>query len=299
MRSRNRVITCKRGNMEISFGEKPYSPYFLIGADGLYSTEVDVNVSENAFDDGGIYQSSQIKKRNIVLTIQDRGSDDHIAVRDALLNLFTPKLKGQLTIKENDEDTGSEKAIDYYTEKLVSDGHNSSRTFTISLICQDPYFYDPYDKYVQMANYAGMFTFQHNFISAGEEFGARSKEKSKTIPNMTGADAVGLHIDVNISGPVVNPSVTRVESGETIKIGTSSKPLNLQYGDLLTVTTGSGNKHIYLTRSGVKTEINQYISSGSSFFELHQGDNTIGYDAESGVSNIEVSVSYRMRYTHA
>lgn len=299
MRSRNRVITCKRGNMEISFGEKPYSPYFLIGADGLYSTEVDVNVSENAFDDGGIYQSSQIKKRNIVLTIQDRGSDDHIAVRDALLNLFPPKLKGRLTIKENDEDTGSEKVIDYYTEKVVSDGKNSSRTFTISLICPDPYFYDPYDKYVQMANYAAMFTFQHSFLSAGEEFGSRSKEKSKNIQSNTGADVVGLTIDFAINGAVTNPSVTRVESGETIRIGTDAMPLSLVYGDVLTVTTGSGNKHIYLIRSGVRSEINQYLSSDSSFFELHQGDNTIGYDANSGVGNIEVTVSYRMRYTHA
>lgn len=299
MRSRNRVITCKRGDMAISFGEQPDSPYFLIDADGLYSTELDVNISANAFDDGGIYQSSKIKNRNIVLTIQDRGSDDHIAVRDSLLNLFTPKLKGRLTIKENDEDTGSEKVIDYYTEKVVSDGKNSSRTFTISLICPDPYFYDPYDKYVQMANYAAMFTFQHNFISAGEEFGSRSKAKSKNIQNITGSDAVGLSINLKINGAVTNPSLTRVESGETIRIGTSSKQLALVYGDLLTVTTGSGNKHIYLTRSGVKTEINQYISSGSSFFELHQGDNTIGYDAESGVSNIEVSVSYRMRYTYA
>ena len=285
--------------MEISFGEKPYSPYFLIGADGLYSTEVDVNVSENAFDDGGIYQSSQIKKRNIVLTIQDRGSDDHIAVRDALLNLFTPKLKGRLTIKENDEDTGSEKVIDYYTEKVVSDGQNSSRTFTISLICPDPYFYDPYDKYVQMANYAAMFTFQHSFLSVGEEFGSRSKEKSKNIQNNTGTDAIGLTIDFAINGAVTNPSVTRVESGETIRIGTDAMPLSLVYGDVLTVTTGSGNKHIYLTRSGVRSEINQYLSSDSSFFELHQGDNTIGYDANSGVGNIEVTVSYRMRYTHA
>ena len=299
MRSRDRVITCKRGSMEISFGEKPYSPYFLIDADGLYSTEVDVNVSENAFNDGGIYQSSTINKRNIVLTVQDRGSDDHIAVRDALLNLFLPKLKGKLTIKETDGNSESEKVIDYYAEKVLSDGLNASRTFSFSLICPDPYFYDPYDKYVQMANYAALFTFQHNFISAGEEFGARSKEKSKTIQNMTGADAVGLRIDFNISGQVVNPSVTRVESGETIKIGTSSKPLTLQYGDLLTVTTGNGNKHIYLTRSGVRTEINQYLSSDSQFFELHQGSNTIGYDANSGLGNIEVTVSYRMRYTHA
>lgn len=299
MRSRKRVITCTRGDMAISFGEQPDSPYFLTDADGLYEAEVDVNVSENTFDDGGIYQSSKIKKRNIVLTIQDRGSDDHIAVRDALQNLFLPKLKGQLAIKENDGDSESEKVIDYYTEKVISDGKKSSRTFTISLICPDPYFYDPYDKYVQMANYAAMFTFQHSFLSAGEEFGSRSKEKSKSIRNNTGADALGLTIDFAINGAVTNPSVTRVESGETIKIGTSSKPLSLVYGDRLTVTTGSGNKHTYLTRSGVRTEINQYLSSGSSFFELHQGDNTIGYDAESGVSNIEVTVSYRMRYTHA
>ena len=296
---RNRIITCKRGNMEISFGEKPYSPYFLIDTDGLYSTEADVNVSENAFDDGSIYQSSQLKTRNITLTIRDRGSDDHIAVRNALLNLFLPKLKGRLTIKETDGDSESEKVIDYYTEKVISDGLNSSRTFTISLISPDPYFYDPYDKSVQMAGYSKLFTFPHDFLAVGEEFGARSKEKSKNIQNLTGADAVGLTIDFSISGAVTNPSVTRVESGETIKIGTTSKPLSLVYGDVLTVTTGSGNKHIYLTRSGTRTEINQYLSSDSSFFELHQGDNTLGYDADSGVGNIEVTVSYRMRYTHA
>jgi phage-related protein len=299
MQKRSRIITCKRGNMAITFGEKPYSPYFLTDADGLYGTEADVNVSENTFDDGGIYQSSHIKTRNIVLTVRDRGSDDHIAVRDALLDLFLPKAKGQLTIKEADGDSENEKVIDYYMEKVLSDGLNASRTFSFSLICPDPYFYDLYDKYVQMANYAAMFTFPHNFIAAGEEFGSRSKEKSKNIQNLTGADAVGLRIDFAINGAVTNPSVTRVESGETIKIGTSSKPLSLVYGDLLTVTTGSGNKHIYLTRSGVRTEINQYLSSDSSFFELHQGDNTIGYDAESGVSNIEVTVYYRMRYTHA
>lgn len=299
MRSRNRTITCKRGDMAISFGEQPDSPYFLTDADGLYVAEADVNVSENTFDDGGIYQSSRIKKRNIVLTIQDRGTDDHIAVRNALLNLFLPQNRGRLTIKENDGDSESEKVIDYYTEQVISDGKNSSRTFTISLICPDPYFYDPYDKCVQMANYAAMFTFQHSFLSAGEEFGSRSKAKSKNIRNITGADAIGLTMELVINGAVTNPSITRIESGETIRIGTSSKPLSLVYGDLLTVTTGSGNKHTYLTRSGVRTEINQYLSSGSSFFELHQGDNTIGYDAESGVSNIEVSVSYRMRYTHA
>lgn len=299
MRSRNRYITCKRGDMAVSFGEQPESPYFLTDADGLYEAEVDVSVSENTFDDGGIYQSSRIKKRNIVLTIQDRGTDDHIAVRDALLNLFLPKNRGRLTIKENDGDSESEKVIDYYTEKVISDGKNSSRTFTISLICPDPYFYDPYDKCVQMANYAAMFTFQHSFLSAGEEFGSRSKTKSKNLRNITGADAIGLTIDFGINGAVTNPSVTRVESGETIKIGTDTKPLSLVYGDVLTVTTGNGNKHVYLTRSGARKEINQYLSADSSFFELHQGSNTIGYDAEIGVSNIEVTVSYRMRYTHA
>ncbi|MDD6666725.1 MAG: phage tail family protein [Lachnospiraceae bacterium] len=296
---RNRKIICKRGNLELTFGEDPHSPFFLTDADGLYSTEVDVNTTDNVFEDGSTYQSSRITARNITLTIRDRGKDDHISVRNMIMSLFSPKAKGRLTIKENDGDTENEKVIDYYVEKIISDGLNSSREFTISLICPDPYFYDPDDKVVRMASYAGLFTFQHNFTASREEIGARIQAKSSSISNEIGADAVGLTITFSVHGAVTNPSVTRVESQETIQIGTSSKPLSLVYGDLLTVTTGSGNKHIYLTRSGVQSEINQYLSSDSSFFELHQGDNTIGFSADSGSGNLDITISYRMRYTHA
>lgn len=296
---RKRYITCERGDTALTFGEDPSSPLFLLDADGLYSMEAEVTITNNTLSDGGTYQSSLIKPRAITLTVVSRGTDDHILTRNAFFTLFQEKMPGRLSVHDSDGDSIQTRVIDYYVESVSSDGLNSMRTYTISLKCPDPYFYNPEDEFVRMATWASAFSFTHAFTSAGEELGARLKAKSINIRNATGADATGLTVEIAVNGSATNPSITRVESGERIKLGTDLKTLTLQYGDLITITTGQNNKHTYLTRGGVKKEINQYLTSDSVFFTLHSGDNTIGYDADSGIDSLSVTVDYRMRYTHA
>lgn len=299
MVKRQRYITCERGDTALIFGEDPSSPFFLQDADGLFTMESEVTITSNTLSDGGTYQSSLIKPRAITLTVISRGTDNQVLTRNAFFTLFQPKMPGRLSVHDVDGGSIQTRIIDYYVESVISDGLNSMRTYTISLKCPDPYYYDPEDEFVRMATWASGFKFAHAFTSAGEELGARLKAKSMNIRNDTGADATGLTVEIAVKGSATNPSITRVESGERIKLGTSLKTLTLNYGDLITITTGQNNKHTYLTRGGVKKEINQYLTSDSVFFTLHSGDNTIGYDADTGIDSLSVTVGYRMRYTHA
>lgn len=299
MRKRSRSITCTCGGMQITAGETPSSPLFLLDADGLYNVKSDVNITENTLSDGGVYQSSLIKPRNITLTIRDKSTDDHIAMRNTIFSVFRPGAEGRLRISDVDGDTSQARVIDYYSESLSSDGLNSSREYNVSLICPDPYFYADADTTINMATWMPVFQFVHAFAAAGEEFGYRAKKKNVQITNISGAGSTGFQADIDVLGAAQNPALVKVETGERIKLGTSGSPLSLQYGDKITITTGTNSKHCYLTRDGVKTEINQYLDPGSVLFPLDVGIQTIGYEADSGIDNLSVRITYRMRYTHA
>lgn len=297
---RTRSITCiNENNISATFGERSDSPLILEEAEGLYQMDASLSVSDNAMMDGGTYQSGWMKTRNIVLTIRDRGTADHVSVRSLLFTLFGIREKGTLTVTDTDGESTASRKIDYYTESIESDGVNSSRTYSVSLMCPDPYFYDLTESKVQMSTWLSAFEFEHEFSADGEEFGYKSAEKLKTIQNDQGSDSTGVTITITASGTVKNPQVSWVESNEWIKLGSTSKPLTLSAGDVVTITTHSNNKHIYLTSEGVQTEINQYLTMDSTFVTLHRGRNTIGYSADSGIDMMSVEVTWQMRYTSA
>ena len=238
---------------------------------------MNVNTSSNTGVDGSVYHSSALKQRNIVLTLKDIGN--YVENRAFLNALFEEKTFGELLIRDG------------------SEGINAYRTHQVSLICPDPYFYDLYDTSFTMSSFMPSFSFKHAFMAAKEEFGYRQKEKIKVINNELSVDGTGLTIKISCNGSVKNPSITRVEDHAHIYIGTTEKPLNLVAGDVVTVTTESGNKKVTLTHDGTVLSINQYLSEDSTFLQLSRGTNSIGYSADEGVDSMIIGISYRQRYT--
>jgi hypothetical protein len=289
----NRKIICTNNEgMVINFQSK-FSPFLLADCDGLYGIENNVSVSDNTMTDGATYQGSVAKKRNIVLTLKTK--ENHRLGRYELYQLFSQGTKGTLTYVED----GTERAINYYVEKIDVDSVKNVRTATVSLICPDPFFEATSDKELTMAGWESDWEFAHEFVSTGEEFGHRVQEKIKTIDNTSGAKGIGLTIEIYANGQITNPQITHIESGEFIKVGTTSNPLNLVSGDVLTITTQTNNKKVKLTHGGTTTEINEYLDEDSEFIQLQAGLNDIGYSAESGEDNMTVKLIYREKYLGA
>jgi hypothetical protein len=245
--------------------------------------------------DGGTYQGSSAKKRNIVLTLMDKPNNVYNQKnRDSLYILFPEGTQGTLTYTEGDVS----RVIDYYVEKIYKP-NLKTRLITVSLLCPDPFFYDINDTIAHMANWISGFEFVHEFIADGEELGYRSLERLTNIVNDTATDNIGMTITVDILSNVTNPKFTRVESDTHIQIGSDANPLNLVNGDVLIITTHTNNKHVYLIRNGIKTEINQYLTEQSVFIQLMRGNNNIGYSADVGEEYMSVAVSYKMKYEGA
>lgn len=289
-----RYITCSNGDgYTLTFGEKGLTPFLLADVDGVYEIANEVTISSNTMSDGGTYQGSVQRVRNIVLTLKDL--TNHVYNRNLLSTLFKAGKEGSLIFHEDE----NERTIDYYVESVNSTGEKNARTYTVSLLCPDPFFYALDDVTVLMANWVKNFEFVHEFIASGEEFGYRSLQASQEIENLNAADNIGLTIVITANGAVTNPSVTRVESNESLTVGSSAKPFSMVSGDSLTITTSNNDKHVYLTHDGVTTEVNEYLTEDSVFIQLMRGKNNIGYDADSGVSNMVVSITYRLKYPSA
>lgn len=286
----SRFITCtNEDGLSMQFGYE-FSPWLLLDVDGIYLAENNVYTSENTMTDGATYQGTTVKMRNIVLTMVD--NKKHKNARQVLYDLFKPKSPGIFEYLEE----GETRSIEYYVESVEISSMGKNRTATVSLVCPDPYFTAPNDIEVYIAGWEALFEFEHEFVFGGEPLGERSTEMLTTITNDSAADNIGITVTITVTGDVTNPSVTRVESNQTIKVGTTLNPLNLVMGDVLTITTGTNNKHVYLTRENQKTEINTYLDESSEFIQLMRGVNSIGFDADTGSEHMTVSVSYRYKY---
>ena len=284
--------------VSLTVGESSFSPFFLASVDGIYDSQNNVFMSENTMTDGSTYQGSIAKQRNIVLYLMENPQSDYFIYnqhnRDFLYSLFRKGEAGTLIYTENDVS----RKIDYYAES-VHRANTRSRLFTVSLLCNQPMFKDVVDHTVSMANWVDGFEFIHGFVEEGEEFAYRSNIRLVNIVNDVAANNIGLTIRIQATGNVTNPSITHVEAKKSITIGSDAMPFEMVRGDVLVITTGVNNKHIRLTRGGVTTEVNEYMTEASEFIQLMFGDNNIAYDADLGEECMVVDIKYAYEYEGA
>lgn len=273
-----RTITCTNNDgLSMTFGDK-LSPYLLESAEGLYSVNNTLNISDNSMLDGATFYGSLMQKRNIILYLRDKGN--YPVNRMNLYTLFKRGTMGTLTYREDD----IVREIDYYVETITSDTINPVRTTTISLMCPDPLFKDGLDTVVNMAVWQHDFTLPHEFNN--EELGHYVVEKLVTIANDS-IDDVPIEVSFYAGGNVTNPYLLNASKNEIIKVN-----ISMVAGDELIVKTDVNNKNIYL--NGVK--VNQYLDEDTTFWNLKYSDNIIRFGADDGEDYLQVKVIYRNRY---
>ena len=291
----DRIITCtNEDGFSLTFNETGFNPFLLAGIDGIYDSKNNVYVSENSMIDGAVYQGSVAEFRNIVLHLKDL--KDFPENRNALNRLFKEKSKGTLIFWEADADP---RKIEYYVESLESTENHDVRTHDISLICPDPFFYDIDASTEEMASWVSAFTFPFSSPSTGFIFGYKDNSRIQTIQNNFAEDNIGITIIMSCLGAVTNPSITHIETNSSIHIGHENKPFNMVAGDIVTITTATGNKHVTLTHEGATSEINHYLTEDSVFIQLMRGSNSFGFGADSGVNNLTITLEYTYKYARA
>lgn len=182
---------------------------------------------------------------------------------------------------------------DYSVQYSVSHEENNEVLcrFLIQGTCPDPTFTTKDRISSLIASTTPEFRFPLTIPkTTGIIMGLRKQSLVVTLSN-EGDIKTGLSIEVSCSGTVVNPQITNLDTQEIIKVNKT-----LVSGEQLVISTASGEKYIKGILNGTEYNYFKYMDFDSSWIQLQVGENRLKYTAESGASNLSVSVSFLPRY---
>lgn len=272
-------------NINTSVGE-----YWLDTVD--WGTVKSNNHTFKYIDQIGVYlYNTTLETRQIMITgwVARENEEEVRRMKRALNSLVNPKhtleairgnykisfvpvtsVKYSVTYKENNE----------YMAKFLITGY-----------CPYPLFTDLYDSVVSVAYTEPRFKFPLVIPSReGMVFGVRQPSLIAEVNNL-GDFPVGYTIEFKATGTVVNPRLIDIGTQEFVRINKT-----LVSGETVKVYTQEGNRRVVGLWNGVETNYFQYRTYDSSWLQLEVGQNLLRYDADEGLSSLEVVITFNQGY---
>lgn len=218
------------------------SAYQVTSITGLTSAGATVNVTSLAGIAGGVFNSSHVNTRNIVITLSLCG--DIEANRLQLYN-YCPEGEKVRLIYSNS--IVGEVYIDGYVDKMECPQFVQNEVAQISIICDYPYFQST----------------TPSSVSTGASI-------SFNNPSTVSSGAI---FRVSILQSVSSFEITD-GSGNSLKFAHPNVSLFFTQGSTININTQQANKSATITRSGVTSNIIGYLVQGSTFFQIVPGQNS-------------------------
>jgi len=271
-------LVCQNGTQSLTFA---YSwPFWIENLDGVTSSEFDVSTMALSSQDGELYLNSQATKRAITISAYCRAEDGPFEQqRETVLSFFQPRSEGTLYFYEG----AASRKIAYQVKSAKFDPSGQYRALEVQLICPDPVWKALEDEVVSMAQVVGDIEFP---VEITGEFTVSHRNESvmATIDNDSNA-ARGLTITFEASGAVTNPALFEVTRQERLQVN-----VTMHSGDIITITTGAGNKRVQLTSDGVTSNVNNLWVYGSTWLQAEPGRNIYRYTADSGEDSLSAAI---------
>lgn len=267
-------------------------PFILTDIEGVGGVETSLITTKSPYQDGTTHHNTLLNERILVIKggIMGLDKEDMFKKRQELSSIFSPKMEGRLTYKND----ALERSIDCVIELGPTWGNRVRRMqeFMIQLYCPNPFWQDIYESKEEIAYWVGDFEFPLEIpIETGIEMGHRESTLIVNVFNKGDVEC-GMRIEFKALGTVVSPSIFDINTRKYIRV-----KRNLQAGDKLIINTSFGNKRVEMIRSnGIRENVFHYIDLDSEFLQLTPGDNLLRYDAEEGIDNLEVSIYYKPLY---
>ncbi|MEK4148914.1 phage tail family protein [Robertmurraya sp. FSL W8-0741] len=285
------TITNSRGD-SITFGR-----HFRLERDfDLSGTAATVNYSETTVD-GSHYQNTKLENKDfdvpffIYKSINEPWWIEE--KRNQAYKVFNPKanpMRIDITTKAAEEYyiNANLEGVPSFPTGFEND-NNTWQKGLLQFSANDPFFYAKNEQKVDIALWIGSFEFPLEIPEEGIEMGYRAPSLIVNVLN-DGQESTGMMIRFRALGTLLNPSLINVNTYETLKINTT-----MLAGDVIEISTYERRKEVILNRNGQQFNIFNALDLSSTFLQLEIGDNLFRYDAEEGLDNLEVSMTFTPR----
>lgn len=260
-----------------------WSSFFLEDFEGLDGLKNNIYTAKGMNQDGATYISSNLDMRNIVIQGKIKNNANYNKPR--MISILNPKLQGKLTVIDGE----MTKYIRCRIEKAPTISNDNIPQFVMSLLCPNPFFYDKEFK-TDIALWQGDFEFPLEIEEQGILLGHREPSLIVNVINKSDLKCP-LRIEFKALATLTNPSILNVNTQEFIKINKT-----MTAGEVISITTGFGDKRVESKLNGVTTNAFNYIDFQSTFLQLDVGDNLFRYNADENIDNLEVSIWYMPMY---
>lgn len=256
----------------------------LISVTGLNPAPANVVTSVIPNVDGSRFNSSRLEQRNIVLTLVINGNAEEN--RNALNSVIFAKRYLKIYYSNNSKNV----YIEGYVESIEYDVFSEKLQVQISVICPSPFWKDINQTITEITPIANLFEFPFSIPQEGIAF-SELIGNAQGIVNNSGTVQTGIIINIESTHKVLNPSITNLTTGETMKVD-----VELSQTDLLTISTLKGNKNIKMYSNGVVNNVINNLEPQSKWISLITGQNTFTYSADYGVENMRINIISRNQY---
>lgn len=262
---------------------------------GISPPKADINTMEISTWDGDVYVSSRLSKRNIVLTFGIIGAPSVEDARHLLYKYFPIKKKVKLTFTTDSRVVQTEGYVEENDVQIFS----QNETAQISVICPDPYFYEPDISEHAFIGVEPLFEFPFENPVGEEtlEFG-EIRLDTRAVLVYTGDADTGMTMTLtnyaeNVGNIRINNLTT--QSYIAINVGKITKLTGYAFskGDSIVITTNFGRCSAVMRKGGNVYNILGAINKDADWFQLTQGDNVFDFNAEIGVEDLMLTFTYR------
>lgn len=277
------------------------SGFVVTSVTGLGSGKANINTTEIATNDGDLFNSARLQKRNIVISLKYLWKDSIEDVRQLSYKYFPIKKKLTLLIETDNRSA----EIDGYTESNEPDIFSKDEGSDVSIVCPNPFFYSAGEDGVNTTIFYGvepLFEFPFSNESLYEcllEMSEIQNQMEKTVV-YSGDAEIGVTITIHAIGEARNITIYNTGTREVMRIDTDKMKAftgsGIVAGDEITICTVKGKKSITLLRNGKTTNILNCLDKEADWFQLAKGDNVFAYTAEEGSSNLQFKIENRIIY---
>lgn len=288
-------------SIKLDLARPEQSGFVVTSVTGLGAGKANINMTEVITNDGGLFNSSRLPSRNIVISLKYLWRDSIEDVRQLSYKYFPIKKKLTLLIE-----TDNRKAeIEGYTETNEPTIFSKNEGSDISIVCPNPYFYSAGKDGINTTVFYGvesLFEFPFGNESLYEcllEMGVIQNQTEKNI-FYSGDSEVGVTIIIHAIGEARNITIYNTGTREIMRINTDVLEdftgSGILAGDEIVICTVKGRKSVTLLRNGETINILNCLNKNADWFQLAKGDNIFAYTAEEGRINLQFRIENRIVY---
>ena len=260
--------------------------YMTSKIEGLNPPAGTISTSSYAGMNGSYLNNAFIEKRNVVISFAMRGIGIEKR-RHQLYRVVKPSRYIKIWYRTANIDVYAEG----YVETCEVSNFEQQISGQISILCPDIYWYSRDIFYAYYSGITGAFHFP--FPESDDPFPLGVYSNSNLFSITNDGDEIGFTLriealpsDIPQEVVAVTPTIYN-ENGEYLQIKG-----DILTGDVITVTTKTGNKTVTLTRNGVDSNILNRLVSGSTWLTLKEGTNTFRVEAVRGVKKLRVTLMH-------